>query len=139
MALADQGEDINRAPGEIHTRLQRGPVRQPGHTLEKPGVLTPKSDYIPANNCKSEPTMHRLLLISLAVVLGLVAGLTAPKVQTYVSRRGTAPPRKLLDAQSRFPNIQLYTQNNEAVRFYDDLVKDRIVLVNFMYTTCKRT
>ena len=83
--------------------------------------------------------MQRLLLICLAVVLGSVAGLTAPKVQTYLSQRGTAPPRKLLDAQSRFPNIQLYTQNNEAVRFYDDLVKDRIVLVNFMYTTCKGT
>ena len=83
--------------------------------------------------------MHRLLLISVAVVLGLVAGLTAPRVRTYVSRRGTTSPRKLVDAKSRFPNIQLYTHDNEAVRFYDDLVKDRIVLVNFMYTTCKGT
>ena len=83
--------------------------------------------------------MHRLRLISLAVVLGLVVGLTAPSVRTYVSRRGTAPPRKLLDAQSRFPNIQLYTQNDEAVRFYDDLVKDKIVIVNFMYASCTGT
>ena len=35
-----------------------------------------------------------------------------------------------------FPNFELVSQDGEAVRFYDDLVKDRIVLVNFMYTTC---
>jgi len=34
------------------------------------------------------------------------------------------------------PNILLYTQDGEPVRFYDDLVKDRIVLINFMYTQC---
>ncbi len=34
------------------------------------------------------------------------------------------------------PNILLYTQDGEPVRFYDDLVKDRVVLINFMYTQC---
>ena len=83
--------------------------------------------------------MPRLLLMSLAVVLGLGAGLVAQKARTFVSRPVMATPKKLLDAKSRFPNIQLHTQNNEPVRFYDDLVKDKIVLVNFMYTTCKGT
>ena len=36
----------------------------------------------------------------------------------------------------RFPNIMLRTQCDTQVRFYDDIVKDRIVLINFMYTTC---
>ena len=36
----------------------------------------------------------------------------------------------------RFPNIQLWNQHNESVRFYDDLIKDRVVIVNFMYSTC---
>ena len=40
---------------------------------------------------------------------------------------------------SRFPNILLSTHNGKMVRFYDDLVKDRIVIVNFMYTTCTGT
>ncbi len=35
-----------------------------------------------------------------------------------------------------FPNILLRTQENRPVRFYDDLVRDRIVIINFMYTTC---
>ncbi len=37
----------------------------------------------------------------------------------------------------RFPNILLYTQDNKPVRLYDDLVKDKIVIVNFIYTTCQ--
>jgi len=37
----------------------------------------------------------------------------------------------------RFPNVRLLTQNEEPVRFYEDLVKDRIVIVNFMYAECE--
>jgi len=37
----------------------------------------------------------------------------------------------------RFPNVSLLTQHEEPVRFYDDLVKDRVVIVNFMYATCE--
>jgi protein SCO1/2 len=39
-------------------------------------------------------------------------------------------------ASDRFSNIWLTTQHGERVRFYDDLVRDRVVLINFMYTTC---
>lgn len=38
----------------------------------------------------------------------------------------------------RFSNITLQTQHGELVRFYDDLVKDRAVLINFVYTTCTK-
>lgn len=36
----------------------------------------------------------------------------------------------------RFPNIELRTHRGDTVRFYDDLVRNRCVLVNFMYTRC---
>lgn len=36
-----------------------------------------------------------------------------------------------------FPNHVLLTQDNQPVRFYDDLLKNKIVLINFMFTTCK--
>jgi protein SCO1/2 len=36
----------------------------------------------------------------------------------------------------RFSNIWLTTQHGERVRFYDDLVRDKAVMINFMYTTC---
>ena len=36
----------------------------------------------------------------------------------------------------KIPNILVVSQDNESYRFYDDLVKDRIVIANLMYTTC---
>jgi cytochrome oxidase Cu insertion factor (SCO1/SenC/PrrC family) len=36
-----------------------------------------------------------------------------------------------------FPNHVLLTQDNKAVRFYDDLLKGRVVLINFIFTTCQ--
>jgi protein SCO1 len=36
-----------------------------------------------------------------------------------------------------FPNVALTTQDGARVRFYDDLVKGKIVAINLIYTTCK--
>lgn len=36
-----------------------------------------------------------------------------------------------------FPNVPLITQNGEVVRFYDDLLKDKAVVINLVYTNCK--
>ncbi len=36
----------------------------------------------------------------------------------------------------RFPNPVLVTQEGKAVHFYDDLVRDRVVMLNFAYTHC---
>ena len=35
-----------------------------------------------------------------------------------------------------FPNVPLVTHERKAVRFYDDLLKDRIVVLNLMYADC---
>lgn len=35
-----------------------------------------------------------------------------------------------------FPNVPLITHDGKVVRFYDDLVKDKTVLINFMYARC---
>jgi protein SCO1 len=39
--------------------------------------------------------------------------------------------------RTRFPNVMLTTHRNEVVRFYDDLLKDKVVIVSFMYTRCE--
>jgi cytochrome oxidase Cu insertion factor (SCO1/SenC/PrrC family) len=39
---------------------------------------------------------------------------------------------------ARFPNLVLRTHEGKTVRFYDDLLKGKIVLINFMYADCKR-
>ena len=36
-----------------------------------------------------------------------------------------------------FPNVLLRTHENKTVRFYDDLIKGKIVLINFMYARCE--
>ncbi len=35
-----------------------------------------------------------------------------------------------------FPNVTLYTHEGEAVRFYDDLIRDKVVAINMMYADC---
>lgn len=35
-----------------------------------------------------------------------------------------------------FPNVELTTHDGEVVRFFDDLIKDRVVAINFIYTSC---
>ena len=41
------------------------------------------------------------------------------------------------DARPRIPNVVLTTHTGESVRFYDDLIKGRIVAINLIYTTCR--
>jgi len=38
-----------------------------------------------------------------------------------------------------FPNIPLITQEGETVHFFNDLIKDKIVVINFIYTHCPDT
>lgn len=47
-------------------------------------------------------------------------------------------PRERL-AERSFPNVTLTTHEGKRVKFYDDLLKDKIVLINFMYVKCQGT
>jgi protein SCO1/2 len=38
---------------------------------------------------------------------------------------------------SHFPNVELITQDGKKVRFYDDLIKGKVVAIELMYTGCK--
>ena len=75
------------------------------------------------------------------LVLVLLAGLTfvpgdvgARSSQAEVKR--TKTPRERL-AEKSFPNVTLTTHEGKKVKFYDDLLKDKIVLINFMYVKCE--
>lgn len=46
-------------------------------------------------------------------------------------------PREMI-RRRYFPNIVLTTQENRKVHLYDDLVKDKVMLINFMYTSCEQ-
>lgn len=38
-----------------------------------------------------------------------------------------------------FPNVTLYTHDGRKVRFYDDLIRGKVVAINMMYTVCSVT
>ncbi len=48
-------------------------------------------------------------------------------------------PESIGKPSDGFPNILLQTQDGKPVRFYDDLVKGKTVLVNFIYTSCQKS
>ena len=45
-------------------------------------------------------------------------------------------PRELIQRR-HLPNVELITQGSKKVRFYDDLVKDKRVVIQFMFARCK--
>src|SRR5262245_8462120 len=56
----------------------------------------------------------------------------------HVTQRVWTPisPREAIHRRY-FPEVTLRTQDDKAVRLYDDLVKDKIVVMNFFYATCQ--
>ena len=72
-----------------------------------------------------------LLLVGV-MVLG--QGMSVAQVET---KRVKTPRERL--AERSFPNITLTTHEGKKVKFYDDLLKDKIVIINFMYVKCEGT
>lgn len=64
---------------------------------------------------------HSLMVVALAVLLALIA-----------ADARAADPR----GAEYFTNLPLVTSDGEEVAFFDDVLKDRIVVVNFFYTEC---
>ena len=60
-----------------------------------------------------------------------------------VSKSAVPAPTKSSETKSsesggtHFPNVELLTQDGKKVRFYDDLIKGKVVAINLIYTTCK--
>ena len=71
---------------------------------------------------------------------GATLGVTAlAAVPASASKLLDLMPAKINAAtrrRSRFPNVPLLTHEGKLVKFYDDLVKDKTVLINFMYVRC---
>ena len=71
---------------------------------------------------------------------GLLAAAAAAPIGVVLATRDRTPlPRHLPGgghADRYFPNVALTTHRGEQVRLYDDLLRDRFVVVNFMYSVC---
>ncbi|BBA69780.1 SCO family protein [Geobacter sulfurreducens] len=54
------------------------------------------------------------------------------------SSQGTALDRRTDEAaRAYFTDLKLTTHEGKVVRFYSDILKDRVVLIHFFYTNCK--
>jgi len=69
----------------------------------------------------------RWLAASIGAASLIVAAFHAPSVSAQNARWGA----------DYFPNVPLTTQDGRTVRFYDDLIKGKIVAIDLIYTTCQ--
>ncbi|CAG8872399.1 SCO family protein [Pseudomonas fluorescens] len=72
----------------------------------------------------------------------LLAGMGIAALGVIVWRGDTAKPQRPRSRSadgSYFPNTPLYTHEGKAVRFYDDLIRGKVVAINMMYASCTGT
>src|SRR4051812_50067665 len=70
----------------------------------------------------------------------LVAGsATAALAGSSVGIGGRGERARAASISTTIPNVQVVDQAAHSYRFYDDLVKGRVVSLNFMFTTCGET
>lgn len=64
-----------------------------------------------------------------------VAGSAGPGRDTAYASDVSAPGTR--DARTYFTDTELLTQDGRKVRFYSDVLQDKVVLINVIYTSCK--
>ena len=69
------------------------------------------------------------------LLIGALAAVSSATVLARPSRPSPSNPREAM-RQAHFPNLPLLTHEGREVMFYDDVLKDRKVVVNVMYTGC---
>jgi protein SCO1/2 len=67
-------------------------------------------------------------------ILAGIAGLVA----VIVAMPGTPEAQINRWGAGYFPDLPVVTQDGKTLHFYDDLIKGKIVVVNFVYTSCSR-
>lgn len=65
-----------------------------------------------------------------------ISNVRPPSMKADQPAGEAAKGRSATGAASYFPNLVLLTQDNQPVHFYDDLLKGKIVVINFIFTTC---
>lgn len=80
--------------------------------------------------------LSRRELLGMGAAAAVGAGLLA---LPYERKAWAASLPRDLIREDHFPNVPLTNHEGEQVRFYDDLVKDKFVTINMVYTTCKAT
>src|SRR5262249_56905814 len=80
-------------------------------------------------------TFNRRKMLGIIGMAPLAAGLVA-EVDAQNANWKSISSREMI-RQRYFPDVILTTHESKKVRFYDDLIKDKIVLINMMYSRCE--
>ena len=75
---------------------------------------------------------HLMALLGTASFAGAVVAQVGTQEKTPA---GNTSARERI-RKRHFPNVLLTAHTGKQVRFYDDLIKDKIVVINFMYVKC---
>ena len=75
-----------------------------------------------------------LIALGLLIACAPLMGSNFESVAQVETKRVKTPRERL--AERSFPNVTLTTHDGKKVKFYDDLIKDKIVIINFMYVRC---
>lgn len=67
-----------------------------------------------------------------------LAAAATPLLLPVIEGARTVSPPAREDAR-RLPNVALETHDGRQVRFYDELVKGRLVVINMMYANCSKS
>ena len=67
----------------------------------------------------------------------LVATLSSAGAEAATVANAAAAADRERMQRKHFPDVALLTQDNQKVRFYEDMVKDKIVTINFFYANCE--
>jgi len=99
------------------------------------------------NNFIPRVIFHSLLVAALLVCHSAQAHegekheIQTNTTQQAVSTSSAAPSKKKVSwgrwGRDYFPNVTLITQDGEEVRFFDDLIEDKVVAINFIFTSCE--
>ena len=78
--------------------------------------------------------MKRRKMIAILGMAPLAGGTLARASTGRATAKGESSREKI--RARYFPNVVLTTHEGKKVRFYDDLIKDKIVMINLMYAEC---
>lgn len=103
--------------------------------------MTRPSDNPPPIGERCASALGAVSFLLLVLMTGCDVPAPSPQSSQLRPEDRRPEPRQRGETRKRsdgFSDVRLYTQHGEPVRFYEDLVRDRAVLINFMYTTCPK-
>src|SRR4029078_2607955 len=75
--------------------------------------------------------------ISERAVMHLISSLFGTLLTLLVFAAASASAQSARWGKGYLPNIPVVTQHGESLRFYDDVLKGKIAVISFIYTSCR--